>query len=371
MKIKELWNFKYSEPILGIEIADINHNGQVEIIAHTKTGTLLFISQSGKILHQELILKESPIWHLKIYDINADGHKELILGGMDGVLKIYKCNIIYHLELIWSHKLGSSISGFFIEDINKNNLDEIIVFSLDRTLRVLDIIDGKLIWGQIFEDGIGDAMVYTNKQNANNKEIAACGNDGTIRIFEGTTGKLLWFKKYSNKLRCVNILNSNKGSLLLFGGDDKKLHFIDINSQNEIKTIKFNDYLWKCKTYPFTYRNNAIVSSYSFSYFDKAIPIQNIEFTSKLISLNEFLNINWELTGFNIESFKIKEFDKRTLIIAGTTKGKLLIIEEKSGRILFNKNYNSCINDIQIFMEKRILYSCHDDGRIICHEIDY
>ncbi|MFX1418966.1 MAG: WD40 repeat domain-containing protein [Promethearchaeota archaeon] len=370
MKIKELWNFKYNEPILGIEIGDINNNGEVEIIAYTKTGTLLFISLNGKILHQEVIVKGSPIWHLKIYDINTDGKNKLILGGMDGILRIFKCNLSYNLEPILTHKLGSSISGILIEDINNDSLDEIIVFSLDKTLRVLNPIDGKLVWGQIFEDGIGDAIIYANSQNLDNKEIAACGNDGTIRIFEGRTGELLWFKKYSDKIRFVNFTNSNKGSLISCGGDDKKLHFIDIITQNEIKTIEFNDYLWKCRSYPSPVFNNSIVSSYSFSYFDKSTATQNAEFTSELICLNEYLNVKWELIGLNIECLEAKEFDNRILILAGTTKGKLLIIEEKSGKILWNKNYISCINSIQILSERSVLFSCHDDGRIICHKME-
>jgi len=88
LKAKELWNFKYNAPILGIELADINANGQIEIIAYTKTGILLFISLSGKLLHKEVISKDSSLWHLKIYDIDDDGRYELILGGMDGILRI-------------------------------------------------------------------------------------------------------------------------------------------------------------------------------------------------------------------------------------------------------------------------------------------
>ena len=185
MKVKELWNFKYNAPIHGIEVADINSNGQKEIIAYTKDGILLFISLNGKLLHKEIISKDSSLWHLKIYDIDNDGRYELIMGGMDGIVRIFKCNFTYNLELLWTHKCNSSISGILIGDINEDDINELIIFSLDKTLRVLNPADGNLVWGQVFEKGIGDVIIFFGDKNSAKKEILACGNDGTIRIFNG------------------------------------------------------------------------------------------------------------------------------------------------------------------------------------------
>ncbi|MFX1377444.1 MAG: hypothetical protein ACFFA0_16720 [Promethearchaeota archaeon] len=370
MKVKELWNFKYNAPILGIEVADINNNGQLEIIAFTKTGILLFISLKGKLLHKEVISKNSSQWHLRVHDVDNDGRYEIILGGIDGILRIFKCKSTYNLVPFWTHKFNSSISGILIEDINNDNINELIVFSLDKTLRVLNPFDGKLIWGQVFEDGVGDAIIFINNKNSANKEVLACGNDGTIRCFGGNTGKLLWFKKYSEKLRVISYMNTLKEQLVLSGGDDKKLHILNKITQNELRTMQFNNYIWKCVSYPFPILNNVLVSSYSFAYFDESIPIENLEFTSKLVCLNEYFETKWELKGYNVECLRIIKFYNRDLIIIGTTKGKLLIIEEQTGKIQFNGNYNSCVNMSQICIEERLIFSCHDDGTIITYNID-
>jgi WD40 repeat protein len=368
LKIKELWNFEYNEPILGIELGDINNNGQIEIVAYTKAGMLLIVSLKGELLHKKLISKDSPIWHLKIYDIDKDGKNELILGGMDGILKIFKLTMTYDLNSFWNHKFDASISGILIDDINNDNIDELIVFSLDKTLRVLNPLDGNLVWGQIFEDGISDATIFIDDQNLNNKEIVACGNDGTIRIFDGNNGKLLWFKRFSNKMRCISYLNSIEGLLILCGGDDKKLHFIHNKTQKELKIKEFNDFVWKCISYPFQIFNKAVVSSYSFAYFDS--PIENFEFTSSLVCLNEFLDVKWEIKGKNIESLRIIEIHDKYLILAGTTKGELIIIEEERGKIIFTKNNNSCINMIQFIIEKVSLFICHDNGTINAYKLE-
>ncbi len=370
LEAKELWNFKYNASILGIEIADINGNGQIEIIAYTKNGIILFISLNGKLLHKEIISKDSSLWHLKIYDIDDDGRYELILGGMDGILRIFKCNLTYNLELLWTHKFNSSISGILIEDINEDNINELIIFSLDKTLRVLNPSDGKLVWGQVFEDGVGDVNIFSSDKISTKKEILACGNDGTIRIFDGTDGKLLWFKKYSDKMRAITYMNTLKGPLIVCGGDDKKLHIISKTTKNEIKTKEFNDYIWKCISYPFPILNKVLVSSYSFAYFDESIPIANIEFTSKLVCLNEYFNTKWELKGYNIEYLKAIKIYSRVLILLGTTKGELIIINEQTGTMLSKIINNSCVNMIQLLTDTGLLFSCYDDGTIAAYNLE-
>ncbi|MFX0004885.1 MAG: PQQ-binding-like beta-propeller repeat protein [Candidatus Hodarchaeota archaeon] len=364
MRVIEFWNVKLNEAILGIEIGDINNNGNKEIVGFTRTGALLILSQNGEIIQKKVILKEIPIWHLKIYDLDNDGKNEIILGGMDGVLRTYKCNNSYELTSFWNHKFSSSISGILINDINKNNTSELIVYSLDKTIRILNALDGTLIWGQIFEDGVGTAIVFVDKR----KMIIAGGNDGTIRVFNAFDGELLWFKRFSNKVRCVSFMKTSKGSVVLCGGDDKELHFIDIRTQKEFKTIKFKDYVWKCKSYSIPSLNKSLVSSYSFDYFNNSLQLENVNFTSKLICLNESLELNWELKGYNIECLKVIEIFSKIFIIAGTTKGELLIIEEETGSIIYNNTNNESLNKIQFFEEKKILFCCYDNGMIFAYQ---
>ncbi|MFX0006332.1 MAG: hypothetical protein ACFFA7_02480 [Promethearchaeota archaeon] len=365
MQAKKLWTYNYNEPILGFQLADINNNGQVEIITYNKTGNIFFISLDGHLIHKESISKDIPIWHLKVFNIDNTGEKILILGGMDGILRTFKCDLTYNLHSLWTHKFYSSISGILIEDINGDEINEIITFSLDKTIRILNPLSGDLIWGQVFQDGIGDVAIF--KQNKN--LILGAGNDGTIRIFNGLDGKLVWFKEFSDKMRCVNFLYSTKGLVILCGGDDKNLHFIDEKTQNEFKTEEFENYIWKCKSYPSQKCSNAIISSYSFDYFYDSIPIEDIQFSSKIVCINENLEYNWEFMGLNTECLNIIDNFDRIIICVGTTKGELIIIEEKNGGILFKTKYEACLNSIQFNVEKNILYCSYDDGTLSAFDI--
>ena len=369
MKVEKLWNLKCNEPILGIKLGDLNNNGQIEVVAYTKSGKLLIISLSGTILQQVVISQNSPIWHLEINDINNDNLNELIIGGLDGVLKTFKVSSTYNLTSFWKHKLGISISGILINDLNNNSQKEIIVFSLDKSIRVLDALNGALVWGQVFEDGVGDAIIYNDKNIQSKKKLIACGNDGTLRAFNGSNGQLLWFKRYSDKLRCLAYLNSIKGPLILCGGDDQKIHCIQITTQREIKTLDFNNYVWKCYSYPQQKFNKILISSYSFIFFKNTIPLQSLEFTSKLIALNDHLEVLWELIGINVEFLNTIEICDKILIIVGTTKGEILVIDELTGRIINRIESKSLTNMVQFHLEQRLIFSCHDDGKLLAYKL--
>ncbi|MFW9972725.1 MAG: hypothetical protein ACFFDF_21245, partial [Candidatus Odinarchaeota archaeon] len=97
--------------------------------------------------------------------------------------------------------------------------------------------------------------------------------------------------------------------------------------------------------------------------------IENINFTSKLININEFLDVNWELKGFNVECLYILEIHDKNLICAGTTKGELIVIEEKIGKILYKKVNNSCLNSIQFVMEIKTIFCSYDNGYIIAYKL--
>ncbi|MFX0041388.1 MAG: PQQ-binding-like beta-propeller repeat protein [Candidatus Hodarchaeota archaeon] len=370
MKVKELWRVKYNDPILGIEFGDINNNSHKEVIAYTKTGKILIISLKGKLLREEQITENSSIWQAHICDINNDGKKEIILIGIDGVLRIFGCDLTYNLSLRWSHQFGASISGVLIDDINNDGLDNVIAFSLDKTIRVLNPLDGSLVWGQVFKDGIEAAIIWSEIIGVKNKELIACGNDGTVRAFNGKSGELSWFKQFSDKIRCITNLKSNLGNLVICGGDDKLLHFIDINLHEEIKSMEFNDYVWNCKSFPSGVYNKLLVSTYSFAYLNNSNPDKKNFFTSKLVYFDESLKQKWELKNKNIETIHIVKRNKRNLIFLGTTIGELIIVDEITGKILLNIKYKSCLNDIKYCLNLNYVIICHDNGTIFAYFLE-
>ncbi len=364
VNIKERWDFHSSDSILGIEIGDINNNGQKEIIGFTNSGKLLIFSLSGKKINELEISKESSIWQVKICDIDRDGKNEVILGGLDGILRTFKCNSSYELEPFWAHQFGASISGFLYSDVNFNGIKEIVAYSIDKSIRCLNSLDGSLLWGQLFEDGIGNAILWQDSKNPQAREIIACGNDGTIRSYKGDNGELLWFKRYTDKIRCISNLKSNDKDLIVYGGDDKKLHIIDKNTLKESTSFQFEDFVWQCTSFIIENESHLLTSTYSFSFFEDSKDIKDIEFTSKVLCFNSELEKKWEIESINLECFLLVEILSEKFLIIGTTKGKILLLKVGSGQLIADLKSDSCVNDMKYDSELNILISCHDNGSI-------
>jgi len=367
INIKEKWKYHIDEPILQIEIGDFNNNGQKEIIFVSKSGRLFILSLTGKVLADNKLTEKSSIWKIEVRDINNDNKNELILGGFDGLLRVFKCNSSYELETFWKHKFGASISGFLEYDINNDNLNEIIAYSIDKSLRVLNPLDGSLIWGQLFEDGIEDVIVWQDPSKPILKEVIAAGNDGTVRIFKGMNGDLMWFKRYTDKIRCVSLFKSNRKEFIVCGGDDKMLHFIEKISHNEIKTILCEEYVWKCSQFDSMKKSYLLASTYSFDFFNNLINIDNLEFNSKLMCFNQDLDIIWEVNNVNVEKVLHIIFKGQNYFIIGTTKGRILVIEDITGKILTEIKKKSCVNDVKFDIESKTLITCHDDGSLFAY----
>jgi outer membrane protein assembly factor BamB len=364
VNIKERWAFDINESILGIEIGDINNSGKKEIIAFSKSGTLLVISIKGNKISEYEISENSSIWQSKICDIDRDNKNEVVIGGLDGLLRTIKINASYELEPFWAHQFGASISGFLFADVNFNGNKEIVAYSIDKSIRCLNSLDGTLLWGQLFEDGIGDAILWQSSENPMALEIIACGNDGTIRSFRGDNGELLWFKRYTDKIRCISILKSNDKEFIVCGGDDKKIHIIDKSTLKEFTSFQFDDFVWKCASFINEKESNLLVSTYSFSFFDDSINIQDIKFSSKVLCFNSELEKKWEIESINLECFLQVEILSEKYLIIGTTKGRILLLKTGSGQLIADLNSDSCVNDMKYDSELNVLISCHDNGSI-------
>ncbi len=366
--MKRFWYYLYKKPILGFLITKIIKKRESVILSYSKTGEIIFLDLNGRFIREESITEKKAIYSVKVLDINNDGCQELILGGMDGILRVFSIIDKFNLNLLWTHKFNSSISGILLDDITCDGNIEVIAFSLDNTIRVFDI-NGNFIWGQVFEKGIGDAFILVNKEKKI-KQLYAAGNDGTVRVFDGKTGEMLWFKTFSNKIRCLSIIKSIDRSILICGGDDKILHFIDINNHKEIRNINFSDYIWKCISYPKDIYNNIVVSTYSFDYFEKIIPLDRIKFSSEILCLNNLFEVVWNLKELNAECLLFFMRKNLKYIGIGTTKGEIALIDEPTGKIISCINENSCTNMVKYYSKKDLIISCHDNGKLNAYYLE-
>jgi WD40 repeat protein len=354
---------------MGIKFGKLITGNKKHILAYTKLGNIFIFDLNGILLLDEIITKNMAFWHGKIEDIDNDDTGEVILGGLDGLLRVFKWSKKFHLIPFWTHQFGASISGILVSDINNDGLNEIIAFSLDKSIRVLNPNNGNLLWGQLFGEGVTDAIICENLDYVKRVEIIVSSNDGTIRSFNPLKGNLLWFKQFDNKVRAICFVRSEQDNYIVCGGDDKKLHILELERNIEIKTLTMADYIWKSLSYPFNSNNNLLVSTYSFDFLDQNIPIDNIDFTSEVMALDQKFNLKWKIKNVNAEKIDYIEVFGTKIVLIGSTKGELLLINELNGEILIQINHNSCINNFEFDKDTNLLITCHDNGYINAYRL--
>ena len=93
MKARKVWEYKCDEQFLGIELGSLINSLQ-QILVYTKSGKIFIFSLKGEKLLEEEISHKSPIWDVLIHDINNDGKNEILIAGLDGLLRVFKQKLL-------------------------------------------------------------------------------------------------------------------------------------------------------------------------------------------------------------------------------------------------------------------------------------
>ena len=239
-------DFGFKEGISCIRIGHVLSPEIMDCVIAGSNGLLKIVrwmtDQHQWVIQQEFDLTENGgLWNLELWDINGDHLDEIIVGGIQGAVVI----LSGRGEEIWSQRFTGAITGLKIWPYNSlqdhngsSRLPRLIVFSLDKTLRVFDHT-GKLLWAQMFSDGVSTVDITDCDQDGK-EEVIAGGNDGTLRIFDGENGKIKWFKELGANIRAILCLNTK----IICGGDDRKISLFDGQSQQLLQSRSFPAYIW-------------------------------------------------------------------------------------------------------------------------------
>lgn len=345
MIIDKIWETSVGSQIYDVKVGDLNGDGNSEVVVCTEDGRIVILNDKGEIIDDVTISEEKPIWNILLYDITGDGIMEIVSGGMEGLLNIFRWNK-EAMESLWYQSLDDSVSGFFFDDVNDDDLIELVAYGLDKSLRVLNPLNGELIWGQLFESGIG-TVITCDCDGDGKKEVIAGGNDGTLRVFSGKDGEMKWFKQFSSNIRCVGCFPNKK--VVICGGDDKEVVFLNGIDGGYLNNFPLEEFVWACKTYISNENDyRSLINTYSFDFLDESINLDEHQFRANCLCINNNREIVWELSGFNIEDLKIV----LPYVFLGTTKGTLLILNVENGTILNKIDLDSTINKVEIHENK-------------------
>ncbi|MBO0791991.1 MAG: PQQ-binding-like beta-propeller repeat protein, partial [Ktedonobacteraceae bacterium] len=269
------WSRQFAERANTIHIADMDQDGDPEVIAGCRDGHVHVLDSKGQsILWQarfdswiesvwathaqgsdspEMIVCstdhkiniygssfsqvvepiETPQTNqiIRTYDLDGDGEQEIIAGAADDSLYVYR----RHGEAIWSFPFKDRIKSFYIQDIDHDGHIEIIVASEDRNLYVLDYTGRNLKWRYYTPHRVLDVDAV-DADGDGQVEIFAGVADGVLYVFN-TNGDILWQFRANDRIRIVRVADVNgDGKMEILVGSEDRLYMLQLLDRQQLDT---------------------------------------------------------------------------------------------------------------------------------------
>ena len=235
-KITKKWDFNTESTLLaGPAVYDVDKDGKKEIVIGTKDGRVIMFDEEGKVRWTYNIrnkvsevdeyfqdaeaansINGSPV----IADINNDGQNEIIFGTEDGLLYAIDSSGVF----LWKYKVGDAIrSSVLLHDFNKDDMHEIIFGSTDGNLYVVSA-NGELIWKHEGHSPIESTPINIPHTN----EVVFGCDDGTIKcvgLKEGAVWSYQTNGKISAQAVISDLYNDNR-MFVVVGSSDFSLYVL-------------------------------------------------------------------------------------------------------------------------------------------------
>lgn len=169
----------YWEGVSDLKLADLDKDGNVEIIA-TVNGSRLIVYDGAT--HALKLMIESPARALEVADLDGDGYPEILVGRSDGQIDVHNGVSFAIKETVPTYS-SSSVDALKVADFDGNGSKKLLVAS-GGVLTVLD------------EQGLSWRSEYLgyNLGRANSIEVKDTDRDGRPNIFIGSSTVLYQFK---------------------------------------------------------------------------------------------------------------------------------------------------------------------------------
>lgn len=177
-------------------------------------------------------------------DLLGDGCDELVVGGGDKSLHIYKfLDSDGKFHELYSYEFDHFVNTCEIADITGDGELEIIVGSWDQTIHALKLFPERLsiLWVRKLEKRVNIIKVADINKDGKN-EILVLFKEGSLGVFSFDICKPLWLFKTNKELLTVDVgpLDEKGINYIVTGGNGKVLYIIDPNG-NLIHKEEFKD----------------------------------------------------------------------------------------------------------------------------------
>ncbi len=162
-----------------------------------------------------------------VADINNDGDIEIVFGSDDRTLYAVTCEG----SVLWSYQTADCIrSSPAIADLNNDGDTEIVFGSDDGNVYVLQGKDGSVVWKYFVNEKIRSCPLIYDLDNNGKMEIIFGSHNFVIYALRDD-GTLLWTFSTGDKIDSSPAIATVEGDcMVVVGSGDGKLHFVDAES---------------------------------------------------------------------------------------------------------------------------------------------
>ncbi len=228
-------------------IADIDNDGQLEILHGQFQGYVICINAATGIMEWELDVDGGNCWIQTapaILDLNGDGMLDFVVASWSFIdsNKIYAYRA-HDQQLLWVNSMPQDhiYHGVSYADLDEDGKPELVIGSYDATLYVLNGEDGSLFWKHEYPYGyIGAPTSIADLTKDDSLEII-CFAASIVSCFS-PTGRKIWEKQLpggAQSFRGAAIADVNADDTLdvVFGASDGVLYAFSGASGRDLWTV--------------------------------------------------------------------------------------------------------------------------------------
>ena len=220
--VTELWSYTADDWISCVHAADIDGDGDIEILASSRDGNVYILTKRGGLKWR---FDGSKGWVgavLGIDNFMAKSEVRIIAGSRDNT--IYALNKTGHIE--WKRTIDMVIRQILVQDINQDGKDEVIVGSEDQCVYVLDCTTGELLW-QYATDGWIRTVFAADIDGDGQIEILAGSGDTYLYVLDNQ-GHLKWKHDTKSRIHTLFVKDLDGDGIveIIIGSDAKDLYVL-------------------------------------------------------------------------------------------------------------------------------------------------